>query len=203
MAPSPLRVSRVLSLILIAATLLAPVAQAAPRMRTFGPLIDDYARYRGQELCRPKPKPGVVAFERIVMRAYPHTRSWGISRACDIGGRSEHKEGRAWDWHVRAWVEGDRETAQDLFRWLFATDKHGNAHANARRLGVMYIQWNRRIWGAWSRRWEVYCVDDRKGRCRNEDGKVVHAHRDHVHFSFSWPGARQNTTFWNPELSYP
>jgi hypothetical protein len=64
-----------------------------------GPL-DDLAPYQPQTTCDPTPKPGVVGFQEIVLAAYPSTSSYGISRDCSIGGRSEHKEGRAWDWGV-------------------------------------------------------------------------------------------------------
>ena len=65
-----------------------------------GPL-DDLAPYRPQTTCSPSAKPGVVGFRNLVLAAYPATASWGISRACSIGGTSEHKEGRAWDWASR------------------------------------------------------------------------------------------------------
>jgi hypothetical protein len=178
-------------------------AGAAPARRTFGPVIEDYARYEGQTRCRPKPKRGVKSFRRITMRAYPGTVDFGIGRECHIGGRSEHKEGRAWDWGgLDASIKADRRAARTMFRWLFATDEHGNPHAYARRLGIMYIQWNRRMWGSWSGEWRVYCEYNRRGKCKNEDGEVRNPHTDHVHFSFSWAGARKQTSFWNPELSY-
>ena len=33
-----------------------------------------------------------------MLKAYPKTHSDGDMRACDDGGTSEHKDGRAWDW---------------------------------------------------------------------------------------------------------
>jgi hypothetical protein len=145
----------------------------------------------------------VVAFRRLVLAEYPKTSDFGISRACSIGGRSEHKEGRAWDWGVNANTRAGRRTARDLLHWLFDTDQRGNAHAMLRRLGIMYIVWNRRIWGTWTRGWETYCVQ-RKSGCKDPDSKAfLHPHTDHVHFSFGWPGARKRTSFWNPELSRP
>ena len=178
-----------------------PHAQAAPARRTFGPYIEDHARYEGQTKCRRKAKKGVKGFRRIVMNAYPGTRDFGITRGCEVGGRSEHKEGRAWDWGVDASSKKDRRKARTLLRWLLETDPHGNEHAMARRLGVMYVIWNREIWSTWSGEWRTYCVQKRR-KCKNEDGEVRHPHDDHVHFSFSWDGARKRTSFWNKELSY-
>ncbi len=175
-------------------------AVAAPRARGFGRLIEDYAPYVGQSRCAPKPKPGVVAFRRIVLAAYPETRDITIGRNCDVGGRSEHKEGRAWDWGVDATRPRERRMANDLLDWLLAEDRYGNRHALARRLGIMYIVWNRRIWSTWERGWEVYCTQRRRG-CKSESGSFVNPHTDHVHFSFGWPGARKRTTFWDKRRS--
>jgi hypothetical protein len=176
-------------------------AVAAPEPPVFGPVIEDYALYQGQRFCRPRPKPGVVAFQGLLQQAYPDSTWFNISRPCTDRGQSEHKEGRALDWSRNAAVAAERATVRDLFAWLFAADGNGNTHAMARRLGIMYIVWNRRIWKAWEGGWETYCVQ-RGRRCKDPDSRaVLHPHTDHVHFSFGWPGARMLTTFWNPALS--
>ena len=179
-------------------------AAAAPEAPNFGPIIEGYAKYDPQDECKPKPKPGVVAFRDLVLDAYPTTGAGSISRACDIGGTSEHKEGRAWDWGVSAAIDAQKAKARNLLDWLFAKDKFDHHHAFARRLGIMYIVWNKRIWGAWGPGWETYCVMKPSGQCKDPDtGAVKDPHRSHMHFSFSWKGARLNTTFWNPEDSFP
>jgi hypothetical protein len=186
----------------LAAFILVPSAPAegrVPRTPRFGKWIEPHAEYVGQRYCRPKPKPGVVAFRKLVMRTYPWTYEGNISRDCSVGGTSEHKEGRALDWGVSAASAKDRGAVDDLLDWMLRKDRFGHRHAMARRLGVMYVIWNRRMWSTWDG-WEVYCVQ-RRGACRDNDGDVVHAHNDHVHFSFGWPGARKNTSFWNPEMS--
>ena len=175
-------------------------AYPAPSDPTFGPAID-ILHYEGQTKCSPNPKPGVVAFQQMVLREYPSTGVGGISRACEIGGQSEHKEGRAWDWSVSASDASDRAAVKDLFDWLLAEDRFGNEFARARRLGIMYMIWDKKIWGSWGG-WEPYCVM-KKGTCLDpEDKSARHPHTDHVHFSFTWEGARQKTTFWNPSRSY-
>lgn len=170
--------------IAIAMTLLPDGAQGAPPTPAFGPSIDPYAVYEGQSTCSTDPKPGVVDFSRMALAAYPYTGSYGISRECNLGGQSEHKEGRAFDWMVSASNSRDVGAVDDMINWLLATDRYGNRHANARRLGVMYIIWNRYMWRAY----------------RPDDGWQPYSgpnpHTDHVHFSFSWAGALQQTSWW-------
>ncbi|MGW1714425.1 hypothetical protein [Streptomyces sp. NPDC002156] len=153
-----------------------------PTTPDFGPRIDDYARYEGQRGCDPAAKPGLLAFRDLVLAAYPGTRSLGIGRECGKPGVSEHKEGRAWDWGVDAHTQG--HIADDLIDWLLATDRHGNPHALARRFGIMYIIWNRRVWQAYraGAGWTPYTGTS--------------PHTDHVHFSFGWAGARKETSWW-------
>jgi hypothetical protein len=182
-------------------SLLGGEARAAPVGPIFGPYIEGYAAYVGQTRCRPKPKPGVVAFQQMLQQAYPDSTWFNISRPCHVGGRSEHKEGRALDWARDATDPAQAATVADLFTWLLATDQHGNTHAHARRLGIMYIIWNRQMWSSWDQEWEIICVQRRK-YCRDPDDRsIVNPHTDHVHFSFSRRGARMRTSYWHPELS--
>jgi hypothetical protein len=160
-----------------------PLAAALPPPGT-GPL-DDLAPYQPQTTCNPRPKSGVVGFQQIVLASFPGTHSAGISRDCSIGGRSEHKEGRAWDWAVAVSDPDDRAAARKVFSWLLGADAKGRRFAMARRLGVMYIIHNRRIWGS-------YQADDGWRRYVG-----ANPHTDHVHFSFSWAGARKQTSFWD------
>ncbi len=167
-------------------TTVQPASAAPTRARSWYPrAIEPHARYAPQVKCTPRARPGVVDLSRRVLRAYPGTRSLGIVRACSAGGRSEHKEGRAWDWGgLNAARAADRRKVQNFMNWLFATDKHGNRHANARRLGIQYVIWNKRIWGSYNEAagWRAYTGANK--------------HTDHVHISFTWAGANMNTSFW-------
>lgn len=171
----------------MAALVVLPATNAyamPPRITTtFGKAIDGYTSYQPQSTCQSVVQPGVAAFRDLVLRTYAGTRNLGVLRGCNVGGRSEHKEGRAWDWGVRVTVPAEKAHADELIGWLLATDKYGNKNALARRLGIMYIIWNHRIWGAYS-----------PGAWRTYTGPVPHT--DHVHFSFSWAGARRQTSFW-------
>jgi hypothetical protein len=147
--------------------------------------LDDLAPYQPQTTCDPRPKPGVVGFQQIVLASFPNTPSYGISRDCSVGGRSEHKEGRAWDWGVAANDPARRAAAHKVFHWLFRADALGRRFAMARRLGVMYVIYNRRIWGSYRAAdgWRPYVG--------------ANPHTDHAHFSFSWAGARKQTSYWD------
>jgi hypothetical protein len=174
---------------------LAPAASAAaaaaapPRAAPLPPSgpgpLDDLAPYQPQTTCSPPAKPGVDGFRRIVQAAFPGTPSFGISRDCSVGGRSEHKEGRAWDWGVAATDPRGQAAASEALRWLFRAHPTGRRWAMARRLGVMYVIYNRRIWASY----------------RAEEGWRPYAgtnpHTDHIHFSFSWAGARKQTSYWD------
>src|SRR4051794_23891550 len=125
-------------------------AAASPASRVPIASIEGLAGYAPQTTCSPAAKPGVVAFSKLVLAAYPGTGSSGIVRDCSVGGRSEHKEGRAWDWTVSYASARQRAQAQDLVNWLFAPDKYQHKYTNARRLGVMYVIWNKKIWGSYN-----------------------------------------------------
>ena len=183
------------ALVAIVATAVPVASAAKPPKPSFGPATDPSPPYEGQRKCSPYAKPGVLSFQKMVLAAYPGTGYGSISRGCDIGGTSEHKEGRAWDWGVNAGNRRQRAAAEDLFEWLFARDSYGNSHAMARRLGVMYVIFNRRIWFPGG--WRVYCEQRKRGCVSPSDGSLRHPHTDHVHFSFTWDGAMKRTTFWN------
>jgi hypothetical protein len=159
-------------------------ASAAPVTRMPGKAIEIFSPYQAQSTCNPTPKPGTLALSKLVMAAYPGTGTSGIARDCSIGGRSEHKEGRAWDWHVVYTNARQRAQAADFVHWLFATDAYGNKFAQARRLGIMYVIWNHRIWSASSAGsgWRPYTGAD--------------PHTGHMHISLSWAGAQKKTSYW-------
>lgn len=150
-----------------------------------GPLIEGFARYEGQSTCDPTPKSGTLALRDVLLARYPSTKSLGISRNCDVGGQSEHKEGRAFDWAVDIHDAADVAAVKDFLDALFATDAEGHRYALARRMGIMYVIWNQQIWGAYSA----------KDGWRSYDG--ANPHTDHIHISMSWEGGLGKTSFWS------
>ena len=115
----------------------------------------------------------------------------GIGRACNLGGTSEHKEGRAWDWAMNANSSTDRAKVQRLMTWLLATDSAGNRYAMARRLGIMYIIWNRQMFRLYdpARGWTAYSGPN--------------PHTDHVHFSLTRAGGAGTTSYWSGNYGRP
>ncbi len=162
------------------AKLPAPPVAPAPRPT----VLDPIPPYVGQNTCDPVVQPGVKAFADLLLDHYGRGKSLGIVRSCAIGGESEHKEGRAFDWGLNAFNAADKAAAESFTTWLAA----GNAE-NARRVGIMYVIWNRRIWSAAraGEGWRPY--------------SGASAHTDHAHISFSWPGAKQETSFWTGKTS--
>ncbi len=199
-----LLIATVLALLATVIGTAVPAEAAAVRAArsAYPAAIEPLARYQAQTTCSPTAKPGVADLAARLLRAYPTTRSLGIVRACSVGGTSEHKEGRAFDWGgLNAAKASDRDRVQKFTTWLFKTDKYGNRYAMARRLGIQYLIWNRKIWGSYSAAsgWRKYTG--------------ANSHRDHVHISFTWAGARKKTSFWTgkvgnvqaapPPSSYP
>ncbi|HIZ97418.1 MAG TPA: peptidoglycan-binding protein [Candidatus Janibacter merdipullorum] len=144
--------------------------------------LDIASPYVPQSVCDPEAKPGVTAFARLMANHYDEF-NYGISRNCNAG-LTEHSEGRALDWMLNAYDPHEREVADSVISWLLAPDSQGRPAAMARRFGVMYIIWNRQIWG-------TYQMD---AGWRPYNG--VSPHTDHIHFSFSWDGAMQRTSWW-------
>ena len=123
---------------------------------------------------------------------------WGIMRCSKLSGRdySLHAEGRAIDWHLSVHSAADRRAARRLILKLLASDKAGNTHALARRMGVQEIIWDCRSWWSGSDGMGRYslCFNAKGRRVRVDD---TSAHRDHVHIGLNVPGARAQTSFWD------
>lgn len=146
--------------------------------------IEPLQPYVPQDSCDPADKPGVQAFANLLMATYKDSGSYGISTACIPGDVSEHHEGRAFDWKMSASNPGQVAEVNALLDWLLKPDAAGNQAAMARRLGIMYIIWDRKILGTYrlSDGWRAY--------------SGVDPHTSHVHFSFSWAGAQKRTSYW-------
>jgi hypothetical protein len=155
--------------------------------------IEPLADYVEQVSCQPGYRTGTLALARLLVTTYPNT-SYGGAYACGMdGNRSEHYDGRAIDWMntVRDPVQAAQAAA--VIKFLLATDKAGNTFANARRLGVMYIIWNNKMWGAWGGTWSDY------NNCAKTPSTAMDSpcHRNHMHISLSWNGAKGRTSFWS------
>ncbi len=205
--PAPLRafVLVVLGLAALAApahafpSAFGPVAQnPADRLASqpIDPYNYDYARH-----CLHGPQRGPLALQSWLGR---HARglSWGIMR-CEKLGRTNyslHSEGRALDWHLDATSAGDRREAARLISLFLASDRAGNAHALARRMGIQEIIWNCQAWFDGDGGMQPYsaCYDDHGHRKAHVDPTL--GHRNHIHLGLNWAGARMRTSFWRSGL---
>jgi hypothetical protein len=164
--------------------------------------IENLATFVPADSCDPTVKPGTEAFGDLLTKTYPGT-SYGITRVCgtDALPTSEHYDGRALDWMVSASDPKQKAQADAVLSWLFATDAAGDKYANARRLGIMYVIWDNRIWGAYRSAdgWRPY------SSCAShpEASHDTTCHRNHVHFSLSWEGAMGRTSFWTKSVAAP
>jgi hypothetical protein len=167
-----------------------------PADRLVSAPIDPY-RYDRATHCRRRPMPGTLALQAW-LETHAGGSSWGIMRCEKLGRESYslHAEGRALDWHLDVHDRGDRREAIRLISLLLAPDSAGNSHALARRMGIQEIIWDCRAWWSGSDSLVPYsvCFDERGRRKKVDD---TNAHRNHVHFGLTRPGARKSTSFWS------
>ncbi len=164
--------------------------------------VDGYAVPVKATQCLDAPQPGVVLFRKFLLEHLGGGDS-GICRGCQgQPAKSEHNEGRAWDWTVNVNNPEDVDRVNIFFHWLFAPGPNGEPHANLRRAGIRYIIWDRRIWSSGAKEWRPYCASP-TGPCRSaSSGKNLSAHRDHVHITFSPSGAAAATSLY-PHIGAP
>lgn len=136
----------------------------------------------GQGTCDPVEKAGTVALRALLKATYGSANTGGIARSCSSGGRSEHKEGRSYDWMNDAGDPADKATADAFTAWATGPDAQGVVGGNVRRLGIMYLIWNKRQWSGYNGTWKAYTG--------------ISPHADHVHVSLTWDGAFRRTSWW-------
>jgi hypothetical protein len=173
--------------------LLGPGAAPAGAIGT-SPLVDAPASYEPQTTCTRTPHPGTLALARWLMASYRGTGSMGMIRGCHVGGTSEHKDGRAFDWRADVRKPRQRRAAYGFIAKALATDAQGNAHALARRMGIMYIIYNDRIWSSYrdfAPRPYLNSGCKKRKRC-----SATLRHRNHVHLSLSFAGAAAQTSWY-------
>ncbi len=142
-----------------------------------GSALDEQPSYQGQVSCAAKPLKGLVKLRNLILSTYERGYGTASTRSCASGGASEHKEGRAFDWMLDVHNDANRRAAGDFLGWL--TTDSGRM---ARRLGVMYVIYNKQMWRAYDPGWTAY--------------SGYSPHTDHIHISLTWNGARGHTSFW-------
>ena len=204
---------RALGLLLAAAAALALVcAAASPATAGAAPVppvpatptglpaaIEGLSPYVPATGCALRNRVGTVKLAQLLQTTYGAT--YGLSRTCTSATTpsSEHFDGRAVDSFFNARDTTERAEATALLGWLLAKDRAGNAYANARRLGIMYIIWNDKIWSSYrtSEGWRPYST------CATTPASSYDTacHRNHIHFSLSWEGAGGRTSFWSKQVA--
>ncbi len=165
------------------------IQQALPAVYDVSPT------YEGQVQCDPAAKPGTQKLADLIKATYGADQTVWIPRACDVGGQSEHKEGRALDWMTSVRNAQQRANAETFLAWLLGPDQFGVPYGNAMRLGVMYIGWNDRIWRGYDikRGWT-----ELKGCFATPStGMDTTCHRNHIHISLTWDGSSGRSSFWD------
>jgi hypothetical protein len=162
--------------------------------------IEPLGDYVEQDVCRPAARPGTLDLAHLLARTYRdyQATSYATGYACGTDGtRSEHYDGRAIDWMVDVHNTRQHAAAKAFISWLFATDQAGNRFAMARRLGVMYLIYDNRMWGAWDGRWEEY------DNCSHLPARSYDnaCHRTHMHISLTWNGAMGRTSYWTGRVA--
>lgn len=177
LSASPMRAASVAG----AAPITLPASPAGLRSPVALPdAIDPKSPYLPQTSCHPVDMAGTVKLRERVLATYGQGGRGNISRGCN-GVTSEHSEGRAWDWMIDPDDEAQTAAAADFLSWLTRNDG-----LQARRLGVMYVIYNKKIWS-------IY---------RSKEGwRPNSGHTDHIHVSLSWNGARGNVSFWTGKVS--
>ena len=182
----PVWVGLVVAVLLTAGTAVAVGSEDEP--------VEDYAAYQPQTKCRDHARPGTEALAEWINERFDGGTASASMRSCDSGGTSEHKDGRAVDWTMDASKKAHRKEVRRFLERLFDTDGEGNAHARARRMGIMYVIWNDHSYASYR---EFERADYLSSSCPSTDRcSSTLRHRDHVHISLSRRGARGDTSWY-------
>jgi hypothetical protein len=155
--------------------------------------VEPYAGYEPQSMCSPVAKPGTKALGRWVVAGYGG-RAGAISRACKGSSTSEHKEGRAFDWALSARSAVDRGRAARFLQQITAAGTTGETAELARRMGVMYVIWNDRIYAAYD---QFRARPYRSSSCKKlRKCSRTLRHRDHMHISLTRAGGMGRTSWY-------
>jgi hypothetical protein len=184
-------------LLLAVAALAAVVGMLpSPALAASYPL-EDFAPYQPATRCVKKAQPGTVMFGRFVVQRFGG--GFGpIHRRCG-GSRSEHTEGRAFDWTNDAATKAGRARVARFLRAVLHDGPSGEHAVAARRMGIMYIIWYDRMYAAWDRfrpRFYLSSSCTSLKRC----SKTLR-HRDHVHISLTRQAAQRQTSWYLYRMS--
>ncbi|MFN8077807.1 MAG: hypothetical protein U0Q15_20640 [Kineosporiaceae bacterium] len=167
-------------------------ASRHPVTPAFPAWLEAASSYEPEDTCDPVAKPGAIDLQTMLTVTYGADINSNIVRACS-SANTGHKAGRALDWMVNSRNSVQASYGDAYVAWLLATDKTGGRYAMARRMGIMYVIWRSRIFALYTGTWREYsdCLT-----VRTEKADDNTCHRNHVHTSMSWAGARRETSWW-------
>lgn len=195
----------------LAATLAAPLALSTtaaaapvPVTPTFTAPVDPYPKWTSEQGCLAGVRPGILATIEKVLKPTYGGESWRYltQRTCVPSSESGHDNGTSLDWMNRYDQADEKARVEAFIGWLLATDQQGNPHANARRLGLMYLIWNDKVFKLYrsSAGWTTYTrsVAGVRTPCSQLQAASYDTvcHRDHLHLSFAPAGANMLTSYW-------
>ncbi len=155
--------------------------------------VEPYASYQPQTHCSPKAKAGTTYLGQWLVRTYGG-RFGGIGRSCAGHSTSEHKEGRAFDWMLDVRRPADRARVKRFLKEAFGAGPSGEPAELARRMGIMYVIWNDRMYAAY-RGFRATPYVNSACRSKRTCSKTLR-HRDHVHISLTRAGAKARTSWY-------
>lgn len=151
--------------------------------------------------------PGVYAFRDILASAYG-ARTSSLARACPgtlTSSLSYHARGLALDWRFNVYDSSEAAQAQQVLNWLFQENAAGEKQVRLKRLGIIEVIWNDKLWTTSNRNAtgdiQTWRVHDFSGCVAAGGSENTCAHRDHIHFSFSREGGNMQRSWWSPELA--
>ena len=175
----------------------APVVPPGPAGMPTG--IERPAAYVPSNDCDQVAKPGTVRLGDLLKATYGSYYNTVSTCTPGPGSTSEHFDGRAIDYFLNVRDATQSAQASAFLSWLTAPDAAGNSFANARRLGVMYVIWNNKIWATYraSEGWRPY------SNCASTPATSsdTNCHRNHIHISMSWEGAMGRTSYWTKTVA--
>lgn len=118
---------------------------------------------------------------------------------------SYHARGLALDWRMSVYNSTEAAQVQQILNWLIEPNAAGDNHVRLRRLGIVEVIWNDRLWTRFDRNatsniatWRAH---DYSGCVAGGGAVDTCAHRDHIHFSFSLEGGQMERSWWTDALA--
>ncbi|MER7074050.1 FG-GAP-like repeat-containing protein [Terrabacter sp. NPDC000476] len=180
----------------------AAVATTTPPEPVGAPAgIEPIAPYVPPTSCDPVVKPGTAKLAELLGSTYGVAVN--TSEPCAPGWKPESylAEGRAVELTFHRHDPAQAAQVQALFSWLSQPDARGNASGNARRLGVMRISWDGKVWGQY-RAADGWTIGHPScsGWVQTEDMDHL-CHRDRIELDLSWEGAWGRTSYWTRSVA--